>query len=327
MKPAKEKFQNWSPIRVYRHEQQQLFVDWCYMGAERFTEPFFDNTIGNRLLEPFNLLFRHQTPIEFLGEFYEQSPGLAPNGFIFHMSRCGSTLVARMLAALGQNIVISEPPPVDSILRSNEKNPSITDQQRIDWLKWMVSAFGQKRNGGKNYFIKFDAWNTLDLDLITRAFPEVPWIFLYRNPVEVIVSQMRERGALMLPGAIGQILPGIDLTKVLQMPPEEYCARVLARICEGALNHAENQNALFVNYKHLPEAVTSGMLEHFRIDYAPRDIENIKSAAQFNAKVPRKTFAPDSAAKRNEASEAARNAAEKWVNPLYEQFEKIRCNV
>ena len=191
----------------------------------------------------------------------------------------------------------------------------------------MVSAFGQKRNGEKNYFIKFDSWNTLDLDLIFRAFPDVPWIFLYRNPVEVIVSQMRQRGAYMVPGAIEQILPGLDLAKVLQMPPEEYCARILAKICESAINHAENRRALFVNYNGLPEAVTSAMLEHFRVEYAPEDIENIKSAAQFNAKTPQLPFAPDSAAKRSEASEAARKAAEFWVNPLYERLEKIRCNI
>lgn len=323
MKPAKEKFQNWSPIRVYFREQR-LFVDWCYMGTERFTEPFFDNTVGQQLRVPFNLLFRHQTPVEFLGEFCGQSPGLAPNGFIFHMSRCGSTLVTQMLAALAQNIVISEAPPIDFILRSNTKNPAITDEQRADWLKWMVGALGQKRTDEKYYFIKFDSWSTFDLDLIERAFPEVPWIFLYRNPVEVIVSQMRRRGALMLPGAVGQILPGLDLTEIMQMPPEEYCARILARTCESAINRAQNRNARMINYNQLPEAVTSVMLEHFGINYAREEIDNIKNAAQFDAKTPRMTFAPDSQAKRNEASEAALAAAEYWVNPLYERLEKIR---
>jgi gluconate kinase len=317
-----EKFRDWSPIRIYW--QQQPFVDWCYLGEERFTHPFFDNTIELLTQRPFNLLFRHQTSIEFLGEMYEQNPGLAPNGFIFHMSRCGSTLVAQMLSSLAQNIVISEPPAIDSILRSNTKNPAITDRQRIDWLKWIVSAFGQKRNDEKYYFIKFDSWSMIDLDLIRRAFPEVPWIFLYRNPIEVLVSQMRERGSQMIPGAIGQILPGLDFMETLQMPPEEYCARVLARFCENAIGGAKSGNALMINYNQLPEVVTSAMIEHFQINYSPEDIENMKNAARFNAKTPGIPFASDSAAKRNQASDAARQAAEKWINPLYEQLEKIR---
>jgi hypothetical protein len=98
----------------------------------------------------------------------------------------------------------------------------------------------------------------------------------------------------------------------------------LARICESAINRAESRNALLINYNQMPDAVTSAMLEHFRVEYAPEDLEQIKSAAQFDAKTPQMTFAPDSETKRNEASEAARRAAEKWVNPLYEKLERIR---
>jgi gluconate kinase len=320
-----ENFKDWLPVRIYQRENE-LFADWCYMGDERFVQPFFDETIERRLRQPFNLLFRHQTSIKFLGELYEQNPGLPPNGFIFHMSRCGSTLVARMLAALTQNIVLSEPPPVDSVLRSNTKNSAISDEQRIDWLKWIASALGQKRNDEEeHYFIKFDSWNTLDLNLIELAFPDVPWIFLYRNPVEVIVSQMRQRGAQMVPGSLGQILPGLDLAQILQMPPEEYCARILARICENALSAAKSKNALMINYNQLPEVFAPKILKHFRVDYAPKDIEQMKVAAHYNAKMPQMEFEPDSEAKKRDASRAATEAAEKWVNPLYERLEKIRC--
>ena len=38
------------------------------------------------------------------------------------------------------------------------------------------------------------------------------------------------------------------------MPPEEYCARVLAAICRAALEHHDEQ-ALFVDYGELPSAV------------------------------------------------------------------------
>ncbi|HEX9960432.1 MAG TPA: hypothetical protein VGB00_05840 [Pyrinomonadaceae bacterium] len=324
MKQPRENLRDWIPARVYRRENA-LFVDWCYMGKTRFTEPFFEQTIERRFREPFNLLFRHQTPVEVLGELYAAERGLAPAGFIFHMSRCGSTLVSQMLASLEKNIVISEPPPVDFILRSNLKNPEITDEQRIEWLRWIIGAFGRKRNTGEtHYFIKLDSWSTFDLALIERAFPHVPWIFLYRNPVEVIVSHMNRRGAQMIPGVIERILPGLDLADVLRMPPEEYCARVLARICESALEHLPGRNALPVNYTQLPEAVAPIILKHFRIEYAPEDIEQMENAAQFNAKTPQMDFVPDSETKKKQAGDAARKAAENWVNPLYEKLENIR---
>src|SRR5688500_14155098 len=94
-----ENFRDWIPVRGYWREDR-AFVDWCFLGKERLTEPFFDDSIVKRFRQPFNLLFRHQTPFEFLGELAEFSKGLKPTGFIFHLSRCGSTLVSQMFAAL-----------------------------------------------------------------------------------------------------------------------------------------------------------------------------------------------------------------------------------
>jgi hypothetical protein len=319
-----ENLRDWMPVGFYLHESG-AFLDWCYMGKKRFTEPFFYATIEGRFREPFNLLFRHETPIEVLGELNAVSEVLQPSGFIFHLSRCGSTLVSQMLAALAQNIVISEPPPIDLILRANLKNPEISDERRIRWLQWIIGAFGRKRNADeKYYFIKFDSWNTFDLALIERAFPDVPWIFLYRNPIEIIASHMKQRGAQMIPGVVKEILPNLDSSEILQMPPEEYCARILGRVCESALNRLPNRNALLVNYTQLPGAVTSIILEHFRVAYTPEDIEQMKNAAQFNAKTPQMDFVPDSEIKQKQASDAAHAAAEKWVNPLYEKLEKAR---
>jgi hypothetical protein len=319
-----ENFRNWSPIRLF-WKNQQPFVDWCYMGAARFVQPFFDNTISRRLHEPFNTLFRHQTPLEVLGELSEQRPAIAPTGFIFHLSRCGSTLVSQMLAALAQNIVISEATPISKILQANFINPQITDDQRVIWLRWMIEAFAQQRSEDERFFfVKFDSWNAIDLGLIERAYPNVPWIFLYRNPLEVIVSQMRQRGAQMVPGSIGHILPGMTLTDALQMSPEEYCARILARFCENALDNCQSPNALLVNYNQLPDAVTSEIIEHFHARYETEDIETMKRATQFDAKTQQLNFVPDTERKKNEASEAAHQAAEKWVNPLYERLENVR---
>ena len=320
LKPKIEDLADWVPIRFYWSDQKP-YVDWCYMGKERFTDSFFDVTIQKRFYEPFNLLFRHQTPIDFLGEMYEKKRGLAPNGFIFHLSRCGSTLISQMLAALPQNIVLSEPPPIDSILRQSSVNSQVSDWQKIDWLKWYINAAGQTRNDEKFYFIKFDSWSVNDLRLITRAFPDVPWIFLYRNPVEVIVSHLRQPGAQMIPGMLNYAFPNLDFTEIMQMPREEFCARILANICENALENVSSKNAKLINYIQLPEIVTSSILDHFRVSYSAADLEKMKSAAQFNAKMPQINFQPDTEEKRKQATLAAHHAAENSVNELYKKLE------
>lgn len=313
---------HWIPARMFIRDGG-LHADWCYLGYSRdlrFTDPFFDDTLSRGMNFPFSILFRHRTSIDLLGELYSEDPGIYPNGFIFHMSRCGSTLAAQMLAKLPRNIVISEAAPLDSILRCGAGEDYI-----IKWLRWTASALGRKRfDEESKFFIKFDSWNTLDIGTIRKAFPDVPWIFMYRNPVEVIVSQMRQRGAQMIPGGFSMPLTGLSPEQVFTISAEEYCARVIAKICESALDLADDPNALFVNYSQLPEIMTDDIATHFKLEYSVKDIAEMKSVAQFNSKTRQLTFTSDTRAKRDSASDAAREASAKFLDPLYEKLEALR---
>jgi hypothetical protein len=313
-------FTEWIPIRAFRGDAG-LCVDWCYMGSTRFTHPFFEDTVSVQFRRPFSLLFRRKTPIDLLKDLYETSPGVPPTGFIFHMSRCGSTLVSQMLASLPANIVMSEPPVIDSVIRAEAAG----DEERVNRLRWVVIALGQRRDGSEqNYFIKFDSWSTIDLALIRRAFPDVPWIFLYRDPVEVIVSQMRQRGAQMIPGFIGgfTVFAGED---IFSMPPEVYCARLLAAFCRGALDFAGDKTGMFVNYTQLPTAIDE-IARHFGAGFTPDEIGQMLATTEFDAKSPRMFFEPDSEKKKNAASDAVHEAAAEWLDPLYRQLEEARMN-
>ncbi len=319
-----EQLAGWLPIRVQWRGADPL-LDWCYLGTRRFTEPFFDDTIGAVLQKPFNLLFRHFTGLDALAQLHAESPGLPPTGFVFHLSRCGSTLVGRMLAALEQNLVVSEASPLDWMIRAQVRRPFVTDDERLAAIQWMVGALGQPRwPGAKHYFIKFDAWHTFDLALLERAFPTTPWIFLYRNPVEVLVSHHRQRGGGTVPGMIEHTLPGLTPQECQLIPPDEYAARVLGRICEAALAHKDSPRALFVNYTQLPDAMTGDILRHFRLAYSDQDLQRMRDAARFNAKSPQVKFTPDADAKQHEASENLRALSDHFMQPLYEQLEAVR---
>ncbi|MEK6299953.1 MAG: sulfotransferase family protein [Acidobacteriota bacterium] len=314
----------WVPIRLYWNGGMP-FVDWCWVGTRRFTDPFFDHTINECMRLPFSVLFRPQTPIEMLRERHKLMPGLEPRGFIFHMSRCGSTLVSQMLAALEGSVVLSEAGPVDAVLRAQFRNPSLGDPQRAEWLRWMVSAISQRRRGDETHlFIKFDSWSTLELPLIHRAYPGVPWIFVYRDPVEVLVSQLGKRGAHMMPGTIEPALFGMNLAEAFSMQSEEYCARVLALTCEAALRHHESCPGLMVNYEQLPDVVSTELAGFFGVEVSDSILEAFARVARLDAKNPSVAFESDSQSKQGAASEAARQAAERWLAPLYERLEAVR---
>ena len=188
----------------------------------------------------------------------------------------------------------------------------------------MISALGQRRNGNdQNLFITFDSWSVFDLPLIHRAYPGVPWIFLYRDPFEVLVSQFARRGAHMVPGAIEPELFGMKLDEILEMEPEEYCARVLARVCEAALQHSKSSGGMMINYVQLPEAVRTHILDFFGVEVSDSEMEALLNVAKRDAENP--SFALETGSKRKQKGATAMQAAvARWLSPIYEQLEAAR---
>jgi len=316
------KLGGWVPLRVYQ-DREPFMIDWCYLGDRRFVEPFYDQTIGACLEHPFNLLFRQQTTAAVLVERNRQDPGLKPSGFIFHMSRSGSTLIARMLAALPQNIVISEASPINSILKLRFTSGQISEQQNVEWLQAMVGAMGQPRSGSEqHFFIKFEAWHVLMLHMIRKAFPNVPWIFTYRDPIDVLVSQMDHLGQIV-PSALHYSLFGEDANSVVSMPPEEYSAIVLAAICNAALSNHQD-GGMLINYSQLPDAVCSSISDFFGVHWTDEEMAAMMNITGRHSKTPDQTFRNDSQKKREKATDEVRQAAERWLDPMYELLEKSR---
>jgi hypothetical protein len=314
----------WIPIRVGQRGTQAV-VEWCYRGTRRFAEPFFEQTVAACRQHPFNMLFRYQSPIGVLAELIATQPGLPPSGFIFHMSRCGSTLIAQMLASLPQAIVIAEAEPIDAVLRAHLRDRAVSDEQRRAWLQWVVGALGRRRNSQEQFlFIKFDSWSVMDLPLIQRAFPGVPWLFMYRDPVEVMVSHTKMRGSQMVPGMIEPALLSLDASEIPHMSLDEYCARTLASICGAAVQYGHAGGGRFVNYRQLPEILWSSLLDFFGVLHTTADIDRMRHAAQFHAKSPSFPFVDDTSAKRQAATGELRRLADQWVQPHYQRLIELQ---
>jgi hypothetical protein len=312
------------PIRTYWLGGEPR-IDWCHLGATRFREPFFDETIGLEIRKPFNQLFRPQTTLAELEAWLAGHPPVPPTGFVFHMSRCGSTLISQMLAASPRNVSISEALPIDTALRPDLGPPDVGDDLRIRLLRGVVAALGQRRLGGESrYFVKFDCWHSLLLGLIRQAFPEVPWLFLYREPTEVLVSQLRRRGVQTVPGMIRPELFGIDFAAAVQMPAADYCALVLAAICRAAVEPCRAGGGLLVNYGELPEALLAKIPDHFGVEWTAAERAAMAEATKFDSKAPSFEFIPDLADKRQAVSEPVRAAAERELMPVYRDLEALR---
>lgn len=300
-------------------------VDWGYLGARRFAEPFFSQTVDSCVRHPADVLFRHQTPLESLGDITAAISSVRPAGFIFHMSRCGSTLLSQMLAALPQNLVLSEAGPIDDVLRAHFRDPRLTDDQRVHWLRWLVAALARRRNPAeKDLFIKFDCWHVMFLPLIQRAFPGVPWVFLYRDPLEVMASAQKQLGGQMIPGVLPAALFGWDAGEVGSMSLYEYAARALAKLCEAGLNHTRAGEGKLVNYCQLPAALWPELVRDWNLNYSEAENARMLDTAQMDAKNPALPFQPDGAAKRHLVSAELRDLTHRWLAGVYQELEAQR---
>ena len=309
---------HWLPIAVAA-EAGVVAVDWARFGPEPLRGPVYEADIRRVSRLPFNRAIHYRTALHDLATQAEAMDALAPSGFIFHMSRCGSTLVAQMLAALPDSIAISEAPPLDAVVQLGRH---FAEDDAVRALRAIVAAFGRKRAGReRRYVVKLDCWHTLALPLFRRAFPDVPWLFLYRDPVEVLVSQMRQRGMQTVPEYLPPAFYGIDAAE--STTQEEYCARVLAAVCRAALNHRGLGGALFLDYRLLPEAVFSAVLPHFGISCSDAEKELMRQTARRDAKSPSLPFVGNAEAKRQAATERLVHAADSHLGEIYERLETL----
>ncbi|MEO7505721.1 MAG: sulfotransferase family protein [Pyrinomonadaceae bacterium] len=318
------RLRGWLPVRFHMRSTG-LELDWCYLGEQRLTDPFFDDTIARQLHYPFNLFFQPRTTIQTLAEFETHFGRRQPAGLIYHWSRCGSTLVTQMFAALERNTAVSEASVIDAVLRCRRWQGGIQEEQQIEWLRGMVSALGQNRdNADENVFIKFDSWHVIFLPLLQRAFPRVPAIFVYRDPLEIMASQMNSRAAFMLPGTPDALVFDFSTTEMVELSPEQYIARVLAAIGRLALAGAREHKLMLLNYHELPAAMETRIAPHFGVKFDREEWATMHAATVFNAKNPALKFSGDTEAKRRAATPEMLNACAEWLDPLYSEFEAVR---
>ena len=306
----------WVPSGI-RWNGADPMVEWCHLGDLRATDSFFEQTVDRAMRQPFNLLFGHRTPLHELEQAQQAELKLA--GLIFHMSRCGSTVVSQMLGALERNVVLSEPAALDQVVRLPTRLPDMRDRL-VPLMRGMVAALGRKRRVERDLVIKLDAWHVLLLPLFRRAFPAVPWVFVYREPLEVLASLARSRPAQMLPGWIPASLLSPDAAAAAA-DIDGYAVQVLACYLRAAIDSLAD-GGLLVEYRELPDI--GRIIDHFGLRYDDAELGAMRAAALQDAKSPRVRFRPDGAAKREEASEEMRLLTETHLAPLHARLEALR---
>ena len=104
---------NWVPWKL-----SGTLCEWIYTAGKKFTEPFFSDTISVcKNFSENRSSYKVATDLEIMSEWSSPINSIYPSAIIFHVSRCGSTLLSQLLALDEKHIVLSEVPFFDELLR------------------------------------------------------------------------------------------------------------------------------------------------------------------------------------------------------------------
>ena len=203
--------ENWVPYKLTSGEDR-LQCEWMYTGDKEFTEPFFDETIS-KCRQLYCRDRKSVSSVDILSQWSNEIESVPPSAFIFHVSRCGSTLASQLLALDRGNIILSEVPFFDALLRKSIAGES---------LKAAISFYAPVKKDRRRLFIKTDSWHVFFYKQIRNLYPATPFVLLYRRPDEVMRSQQKRRGMHAVPGLIESSLFGFEKEEVYQMTQDEY---------------------------------------------------------------------------------------------------------
>lgn len=302
---------------------------WMEMADVSLSEPFFQQTVDRAKADGTKRGERF-TEFDALLQLEKELDSVSPAGFIFHSSRCGSTLVANACRAISNSIVLSEANAIDKLIARffTDAADGVKASLYSVFLRGVVHALGQRRRGDEQHlFVKFACTSFAQLERITRIWPHVPWIFLYRDPVETIVSNVNDPPTWLTDDdwRVLASITGVTPDEVAAMTLEERCARSIGSFYSRAVALAHDQSVL-LNYNQLSVPVISNVLKFFKVNPSAQELETIARASSVYAKEISGTrpFVADAETKQKLASDLIREVAARWAEEPYRRLKQKR---
>jgi hypothetical protein len=243
----------WLPIG-FRFNSATPSVTWLDVGSKKISEPFYGQTIWNLRSEPSTS--ERTTGVEELIEIADSFPSIDPACIIFHVSRCGSTLLTNAFKAGGECTTLSEASVIESLVRQNTFQGVAIGVDGVEnirgrLLRAVVSLY--TACFGLRVVIKAHTADILHISRLRLAWPSVPFIVNVRNPVEVMASNLAAPAdwlkSIVAPYGDENVF-GFTGPETRQMSMEEYCARGLGKFLEAA-NAELDDRCWVLDYQHM----------------------------------------------------------------------------
>lgn len=266
---------------------------------------------------------------------------IEPTGFVFHESRVGSTLVANTLASDPFSMVFSESAPAANALLHCD---TCSRERNVQLFRDVVTLMGRSPIH-KRLFFKFQSITSTKMDIALEAFPNTPFVFVYRQPVQTMMSHLDPlKGSTGAPCLRSMRNPPTEVRDTIssimgqKSPPREaWCAAHLNMLCSSALLAYEKygvktaadgtvvQHGMLINYDALPGIVPRAVLPMFGVNPYPAWLAKMEQESKQYSKGrgKSKVFEGDSADKDERATKAIQKYANAILQPTFEKLVAI----
>ena len=308
---------------------------WIDLEAYHLYEGFF-----HRALDSFAALKQSRPTPASVAEFVTDSDVLSdrrvvtdsiyPTGLIFHPGRCGSTLLARILARDRRHLVIGEAAAHNQVwlaLTNNGEVTLTTSEENQQVYKHLVLAMGRKRLlGHEAHFIKFTSFNILFFDFIRSVFPDVPAIFLYREPVDILASYAKKPPGWFNSNQepLRRLLAKATLDVGEAQDAFGSAANAVVAFFTAGLRAAEN-GARYLNYTKLNPDNLPVIMNALNVSLTVNQLTTMQSQFKFDSKVDHR--ATRFAGSRVQDTLAIEERSRDRLRRLYDQLVRSDFNV
>ncbi len=274
--------------------KDELFVEWRV--SRENPEPIWLESIKELAAEKKGGKDRSRffVPLKRLTAFFEKNPQPAPFLTIYHVSRCGSTLLARCLEQVPGIQVAIEPILINGYLGLVRMGRTFVPRE----FRTLIEAIAL---AGGTPFLAIKATSTwlFDLELIRSAGFGMSEVLLHRNPLEVLVSNMEGPPSFLRAQTIASF--GARFPELLQVEPDQVIPKFLElsyRVASEAVASFDQVIGYPALVKH-PRAVVESILGREIPESAAASISRIM---KFHSKLRGKRFSGDSEEKIKKAS-------------------------
>lgn len=286
---------NWIPYKLVS-DADSITCNWLDTHSISYIEPFFKGSLAKINSARANFRIRSASDLQMINTWGADLPPVEPKAIIFHISRCGSTLVSQLLATLPRHIVLSEVPVFDQILRLQLNHAGFDQQATGKLFTSALKFYGQNKTNAphSDVFIKADCWHLFFYEQLRRLYPKTPFVIVYRSPDAVFRSHRKMPGLHTIPYLIEPALFGFEAGSGVFETLEIYLAAVIESYLKKSLDivSADN-NTLLLNYSEGPMPIINQIAAFAGISLSAQELDNMKERSRYHSKKPQERFSED----------------------------------